>query len=117
MQNEPITIFGDGGQGRCFIYVEDLAEGNVAVMQSKARNEIFNLGGSEFITVNDIVEALRENFRDLKVEHSSPRPGDFKGVLVDSDKARRLLGWKPKTQYKVGLKKYVDLVREEKTRP
>jgi len=110
MQKEPITIFGDGSQGRCFIYVEDLAEGNVAALQPTAQNEIFNLGGSEFITINHIVEALRENFKDLKVEHSPPRPGDFKGVLVDSDKAQRLLGWKPKTKYKVGLKKYIELV-------
>jgi UDP-glucose 4-epimerase len=117
MQKEPITIFGDGSQGRCFIYVEDLADGNVAALQPKARNEIFNLGGNEFITVNDIVEALKENFRDLKVEHSPARPGDFKGVLVDSDKARRLLGWKPKTKFKVGLEKYIDLVRRRRTGP
>jgi UDP-glucose 4-epimerase len=68
-------------------------------------------------SVNDIVEALKENFRDLKVEHSPARAGDFKGVLVDSDKARRLLGWKPKTKFKVGLKKYIDLVRRRRTGP
>jgi nucleoside-diphosphate-sugar epimerase len=60
---------------------------------------------------------LKENFRDLKVEHSPAQACDFKGVLVDSDKAQRLLGWKPKTKFKVGLEKYIDLVRRRRTGP
>jgi UDP-glucose 4-epimerase len=114
MQKEPITVFGDGNQGRCFIYVEDLANGNVAASQPKARNQVINLAGTEFITVNNIVETLRESFTDLKVEHSPPRPNDFKGAIVNIQKARKLLGWEPRTKFKTGLKKYITYARSQK---
>lgn len=113
MQKEPITVFGDGNQGRCFIYVEDLAEGNVAALKSAASNQVYNLAGTEFVTINDIVDSLRESF-DLKLEHSPPRPNDFRGVIVNIDKARKQLGWKPKTKFKVGLRKYIDYVQNQK---
>jgi UDP-glucose 4-epimerase len=112
MQIEPITVFGDGNQGRCFIYVEDLAEGNVAALKQTACNQIFNLAGSDFVTINRIVECLRSEF-DLKLEHLPPRPNDFLGVTVNIDKARKQLGWEPKTKFDTGLRKYIRYVQNE----
>lgn len=114
MQKQPITIFGDGNQGRCFVYVEDLASGNVAALQNSARNQVFNLAGTEFVTVNDIVKSLKDSFADLKIEHSPPRPNDFKGAMVKIDKARKLLKWEPKIEFKSGLKKYIAYAQEQK---
>lgn len=108
MRLEPIVIFGDGNQGRCFIYVEDLAEGNVASLKEAAKNEILNLAGSEFITINDMVQSLREIFGNIKVKHEPLRPHDFKGLKISIEKAKNLLGWAPKTLFHDGLKKYVD---------
>jgi UDP-glucose 4-epimerase len=113
MKKEPITIFGDGNQGRCFIHVEDLATGNVAALQPSARNQVFNLAGAEFVTINDIVETLRENFAKLKVEHSPPRPHDFRGTMINIEKARKLLNWKPKTTFKEGLKKFITYMKSQ----
>jgi len=115
LKKETITIFGDGKQGRCFIHVEDLANGNVAALQPAARNQIFNLAGTEFVTVNKIVEALRENFKALEVEHSPPRTGDFKGAIVSIEKAKQMLSWKPKTKFKDGLKKFITHVQSQET--
>ncbi len=114
MKKEPITIFGDGNQGRCFIYVEDLAKGSVAALQPSACNQVFNIAGNEFVTVNKIVEVLQESFRDIKVEHTPPRPHDFKGVVVNIEKARQLLDWEPKTAFKEGLKKLIEYTRSQK---
>mgnify|MGYP001074191304 CR=1 FL=1 len=91
MRGEPITMFGNGTQGRCFIYVEDLSEGNVATLKKNAENQIFNLAGAEFVTLNHIVEALRENFGELKVEYAPSRPHDFKGANISIEKARQAL--------------------------
>ncbi|MEM3730873.1 MAG: NAD-dependent epimerase/dehydratase family protein [Candidatus Bathyarchaeia archaeon] len=114
MKNEPITVFGDGNQGRCFIHVEDLARGNVAALQPSGRNQIFNIAGSEFITINKIVEVLRKSFKNLKVEHEPPRPHDFRGVVISIEKARRLLGWQPKITFEEGLKGFIAHMREQK---
>lgn len=114
MRKEPITIFGDGNQGRCFIYVEDLAEGNVVALNNQAKNQIINLAGKEFITINRLVDELKSLFGEIPVRHEPPRLGDFKGAVVSIEKARKLLGWKPKTKFSEGLRKYVDYVRSYK---
>jgi UDP-glucose 4-epimerase len=113
MQKEEITVFGDGDQGRCFIYVEDLAEGNVTASNESAKNQIFNIAGSEFVTINEIVEKLRENFGELNVQHAPPRPQDFRGTIISIEKARNLLGWKPRTSFDKGLKKYIEHIRAQ----
>jgi len=106
-ENQPITIFGDGNQGRCFIYVKDLAEGNVTSMVDAGKNEIFNLAGSQFVTIKDIVNELSNKFKNLKIEYGPARPGDFKGVNVKIDKAKLKLKWEPKTEFIKGVDKYL----------
>jgi len=113
MKKEPITIFGDGNQGRCFIYIDDLASGSIAALQPTARNQVFNIAGVEFITMNKIAEALRENFKNLNVEHSPPRPHDFKGVVVSIEKVKQLLNWEPKTMFREGLKKFITHMKSQ----
>jgi len=110
MRKEPITIFGDGSQGRCFIYIEDLAEGNIVALSDAARNEIINLAGPEFVTMNQIAENLKETFGNLEIKYESARPHDFEGSVTSIEKAKKLLKWKPKTQFKDGLRKYIDYV-------
>ena len=111
MRKEPITIFGDGTQGRCFIYVEDLAEGNVASLKESGKNQVFNLAGVEFVTINQVVANLEQIFGEINLEHKPLRPSDFKGVEVSIEKAKKMLDWKPKNSFEKGLKKYVARAR------
>jgi UDP-glucose 4-epimerase len=111
MRGEPISIFGDGKQGRCWVYVEDLAEGNVAALAEGGKNEIINLAGPEFVTMNQIVEALKKVFGDIPVKYEPARPHDFEGSVTSIEKAGRILKWKPKTPFEEGLRKYVQYVK------
>lgn len=111
MRHEPITIFGDGEQGRSFIYVEDLAEGNVAALKEDAKNEIFNLAGSEFVTINHIAKQLQETFGDITIRHTPSRPHDFRGTRVRIEKAKKFLGWRPKISFNEGLRRYIEYVK------
>jgi UDP-glucose 4-epimerase len=111
MRKEPITIFGDGKQGRCWIYVEDLADGNLAALAEGGRNQIINLAGPQFVAMNEIAEALKEIFGDIPIKYEPARPHDFEGSITSIEKAKRLLNWKPKTQFREGLRKYVDYVK------
>jgi len=115
MKKETITIFGDGNQGRCFIYVEDLADGNIAALKDSGKNEIFNIAGSEFISMNHVIKVLREILGEVKVGHAPARQHDFKGLVVSIEKARKLLGWEPKTPLKEGIRKYIERVKAQKT--
>lgn len=116
MQEETVSVFGDGTQGRCFIYVEDLAEGNVAAMKGSAENQIFNLAGAEFVTINQVIQSLKKIFGEVKVEHKPSRPEDFKGARVSVAKAKRLLGWKPRRKFEEGLGLYVKQLMKETKR-
>lgn len=103
-----ITIHGNGSQTRQFIYVRDLAEGNASCLKSEGENEIFNINGREVIRVIDIVTTLEEILgKKANVKFIEDRKGNYKGRFISSEKAERLLGWKPKFKYREAMEKYV----------
>ncbi len=60
LRNEPITIYGDGKQTRNFTYVEDLVRGVIGLIDEPgAVGEIFNIGGNEEISINDLADRVK----------------------------------------------------------
>lgn len=108
LKSEEITIHGTGSQTRQFIYVRDLAEGNVSCLSAEGENQIFNINGSEVIKVIDIVKTLEEIIGiKAKVKFIEDRKGNYKGRYISSEKAEKILGWKPKYNYRQAMEKYV----------
>ncbi|MBP1594854.1 MAG: epimerase [Acidobacteria bacterium] len=119
LKDETIRIHGDGSQYRQFIYVKDLAEGNVACLQESARNQIFNLNGTEKVTVLQVVQALERILgRTARIEFVEDRKGNFKGRFISSEKAKHLLGWEPRHRYEEALSlyasRYLDSLRQRR---
>jgi UDP-glucose 4-epimerase len=110
---EPITIHGSGEQFRQFIHVYDLVDGCIACLSERGKNEIFNLNGPEKVTIKRIAETIKRILKDLDVRivYHEAREGDFKGRLVDSSKALKLLGWKPVFGFDQGMEDYVKWCR------
>lgn len=107
--DETIRIHGDGSQYRQFIYVKDLAEGNVACLKESGRNQVFNLNGAETITVLQVVRTLERILgKKARVEFVEDRKGNFKGRFISSEKAKRLLDWEPRHGYEQALALYVE---------
>jgi UDP-glucose 4-epimerase len=104
---EPIVVHGDGTQWRSFVHVEDLARGNVAALQDAARNQTYNLDGTERVTIREIVELVRAFFPDLAVRQADARPGDLRPRVVSSRKALVDLGWKPRVSFREGATRYI----------
>jgi len=104
----PLTISGDGSQFRKFVYVEDLAEGNVLALKSVAENRIYNLDGGEKVTIKQIAETIQRIIGDVKVEYVPARPGDFSGKEVSSQRAKVELGWEPKVSFDEGIRRYIE---------
>jgi UDP-glucose 4-epimerase len=108
LKGETITIHGDGSQHRQFIYVRDLAEGNVACLQEQAGNQVYNLNGKEMITIIQLVRSLERILgKSAKVEFVDDRQGNFKGRFISSEKALKELGWQARHEYQDALSKYV----------
>jgi len=107
LNGEPLTIAGDGSQFRKFIYVEDLAEGNVLALQTIGKNKIYNLDGKEKVTIKQIAETVKKIIGNVKIEFIPQRPGDFSGKEVSSELAKKELGWEPKVSFEEGVRRYV----------
>jgi len=116
LNGEILTIAGDGFQFRKFVYVEDLAEGNVLALQSIARNKIYNLDGKERIAVKEIAETIQKIVGNVKIEYVQGRPGDFSGKEVSSELAERELEWSPKVNFEEGMRKYIVWYKEREER-
>ena len=108
LAGEPLTIAGDGSQYRYFVYVEDLAEGNVLALNPVARNQTYNLDGRERVTIRQIAETVQRIIGDVDIEYVEGRPGDFEGAVVNSEKAEKELGWVPKVAFEEGVRRYID---------
>ena len=112
LAGEPITIFGDGSQYRNFLYVEDLAQGNVKAMAAVAENQIYNLEGRRPITVLEVAETIQKILGGkVPIEFKPPRAGDYRGKVVSAEKAHRDLGWTPTTDFEEGMRQYIDWFR------
>jgi len=107
-RGEPLIIFGDGSQFRNFIYVEDLAEGNVAALKEIAVNKTYNLEGKRPVTVREVAEVVRKYVGDVRIEYREPREGDFPGRIVSCEKAKQELGWEPKIDFEEGARRYIE---------
>lgn len=108
LNSEPLTLAGDGSQFRKFIYVEDLAEGNVLALKSAAKNKTYNLDGRERITIKQIAETIQKILGNVKIDYVPARPGDFSGKEVSSELAKKELGWEPSVSFEEGLRRYIE---------
>ena len=107
LDGEPITIAGDGSQFRQFVYVEDLAEGNVLALNEVAKHKTYNLDGAEKITIRQIAEAVQKVVGHVEIITGEARPGDFGGKEGISIKAKNELGWVPQVSFEQGLRRYL----------
>jgi UDP-glucose 4-epimerase len=111
-KGRPIVIQGDGTQWRSLIAVEDLAMGNVAALQEAARNQTYNLEGSERVEVRRVAEKVRQFFPDVEIQYTERRPGDLRPKIVSSRKALAELGWKPEITFEEGAERYIKWVEQ-----
>lgn len=112
-QDKPIPVYGDGTMMRDFTYIDDIIDGTVAAMDKCEGFNIYNLGESKPITVNDLVTEI-ENALGKKAirEYVSPQPGDVECTYADITKAAAELGYNPSTSIQAGLKNFVTWLRE-----
>ena len=114
LNGEAITVYGDGTQTRDFTYIDDVVEANVLAATSDVRGEVFNIGGGNRISVNDLIAAIEAaTGKSAAVEHSAEQKGDVKDTRADTRKAAELLGWHARTGIARGLERYVDWIRKE----
>lgn len=103
-EDKALTIHGDGHFKRDYIHVNDVVSGIITSLESKVKNEIFNLGSGENISVNEVVDIIREFKPDVKTVNLNQPRGYAIDTLADISKARKLLGWAPEVNQREGIK-------------
>ncbi len=106
----PIPVYGDGSAKRDFTYIDDILQGVMAAIKYDATPfEIINLGESQTVTVNRMIELLEEALdQKATIERRPPQPGDLPLTHADITKAQKLLGYRPTTPIETGIKKFAE---------
>jgi dTDP-glucose 4,6-dehydratase len=108
LNNEPITVFGDGLQTRSVCYVSDLIDGIYKLLLSK-ENEPVNIGNPDEITILDLAKEIIELTGSKSEIVFKELPQDDPKVRQPNiEKARRILNWEPKISRKEGLIKTIE---------
>ena len=112
----PIPVFGDGSMGRDYTYVDDIVSGVVASLEyapdSSQLFEIFNLGNSHPVRLTELIAELETATGKKALQERLPeQPGDVPITWANVDKAKRLLGYAPKTAMAQGLRNFVGWYR------
>ncbi len=112
LRGEPPQIFGDGGQTRDFLYVEDISRVVHEQLTTTTEEKLFNLASGTQTSVNEVVRLMEEEYQTgLVPEHVDAIRGEVRDILLDISRARKELGFQP-TSFEEGLKKTLAWFRE-----
>ena len=108
LANDDITIYGDGAQTRSFCYVDDLIDGFIKLFFSEDIHVPVNLGNPQPITMNQLAsEIISLVGSESHISFKSLPGDDPKDREPDISRAKKLLGWEPKVDRKIGLLKTI----------
>jgi UDP-glucuronate 4-epimerase len=113
-QGKPIPVYGDGTMMRDFTYIGDIINGVITSMQKCIGFNIYNLGESRPIAVNDLICEIEKALGKKAIKEYLPsQPGDVERTYADVSKAVRELGYNPATPIEEGLARFVEWLRQD----
>jgi dTDP-glucose 4,6-dehydratase len=113
IDGRPLPIYGDGGNVRDWLHVEDHCAGLLLVLAKGLAGEKYNVGGGNERTNLEIVDLICDTVDALRPGPTSrralktfvpDRPGHDRRYAIDAAKIRRELGWAPKHTFETGLR-------------
>ena len=116
--DEQIPMFGDGSTSRDYTYVGDIVDGIKRSIKYVFENdnvyEIINLGNSSPVSLKDMINTIGEVLnKEPKILELPMQPGDVERTYADITKAKKLLGYDPKTSFKEGIQKFVEWYKSQ----
>jgi nucleoside-diphosphate-sugar epimerase len=108
-----IEIWGDGHQTRSFMYIDDCTKGVADIFESEILEPI-NLGSSELVTINQLVDIAEEIVGiKLKRNYNLPAPKGVNGRNSDNTLSEKYLGWEPSIRLRDGMAKTIAWIEEQ----
>ncbi|MGB7295145.1 MAG: NAD-dependent epimerase/dehydratase family protein [Candidatus Aminicenantales bacterium] len=104
-EDRALEIFGDGEQTRDFTYVDDIVEACLSAVRRGRPGEVYNIGGGHRERLSDLFPLFEEICgTKIRIERAEPQKGDVLHTFADIRKARRDLGYSPRTDLGEGLR-------------
>lgn len=112
IQGDELPFYGDGTTKRDYTYIEDIIDGVVKSIKYVEENsgvyEIFNLGESQTISLSHMLKCIEEELgTKATVKRLPMQAGDVEKTFADISKAKKILGYNPKTKFEDGIKKFI----------
>jgi nucleoside-diphosphate-sugar epimerase/intein/homing endonuclease len=108
LQDQPITVFGDGSQTRSFCYVDDLIRGMIALAESGYHHPV-NVGNPDEFTLLELAQTVIEvTGSKSEIVHELLPADDPQVRRPDITLAREILGWEPEVKLREGLQRTID---------
>jgi nucleoside-diphosphate-sugar epimerase len=119
LAGERPVIFGDGEQTRDFVYVGDVAAANILAAEATGgAGDVFNIASAESLSVNALVRTINGILgTGLEPVYTAPRPGDIRHSAADIGKARSVLNYHPRFDFRRGLEQTIAWYRDPRRTP
>ncbi len=115
IKGEQIKKFGEGDTRRDYTYIDDFVKGFISAINTPLGYEIFNLGNSKTVSLNEAIETI-EKVADKKLDilQIEKQPGDVDLTYADISKARELLNYNPETSFEEGMSKFAQWFKQNR---
>lgn len=110
-RGEPITIQGDGTQGRQFTHASDIARAFAIACGSDARGVALNTVAPEMVSIKELAERVVDRY-PTELTFGDPRPGDVPPARVSPERIGAVLGWKAEMPFDQGLTELMDSLED-----
>jgi len=109
LANEPITVYGDGEQTRDFTYIDDIVKANIHLLKTCSADGVaMNIGGGNRISVNDLVDMLKEIIGSKsEIVYTNVQKGDAEHTLANIDCAKRIISYEPSISLQKGIEFFI----------
>ena len=112
---EAIPFYGDGSSRRDYTYIDDIADGVEAALDSGIAFDIVNLGGAQPVSLADLVRAIEQaTGKTARLDRQPDQPGDVPATYASVAKAERLLGFRARVPLAEGLRRSVEWHRNQR---
>jgi UDP-glucuronate 4-epimerase len=115
---QPIPVFGDGSTRRDYTFIDDIVSGIRGAMEYRTTPfEVVNLGNNQTVSLEEMIRALERALGiEAVIDRQPDQPGDVPQTWADIEKARRLLGYAPRTSLPEGLARFAEWLTAEEPR-
>lgn len=112
LAGEPITVWGDGSNVRDYIYIDDLCEAVVQLLEKEVCNTTINIGSGQGASINDIINVLKEVVsEEVKVDYQPARSVDVSHMILDTTRLQQYVDLKI-TPLREGIEAFYRQVKE-----